>query len=186
VEILHVASGWGGARPGAGRRAKGPVPSEPHRARAEVSALHAVHVIARVVPAARGLRRRGAYRAIRRALVVSLARSDFRIVSLAVRAHRLELVVEADDRISLARGMQGFQVAAAKHLNRGLGRRGAVFPDRYRAAALITRAAVRALLEAHGWRRVGWPETRFLLAVTTAAQPASVTATTKISREPSG
>ena len=42
-------------------------------------------------------------------------------------------MVEASDRIALARGMQGFQVAAAKHLNRLRGRRGSVFADRYRA-----------------------------------------------------
>jgi len=131
-----------------------------------------VHVTARVVAAAGGLRRRSAYHALRRALVISLARSDFRIVSLAVRTHRIELVVEADDRLALARGMQGFQVAAAKHVNRGLGRRGAVFPDRYRAAALTTRAAVRAVVHGHGWRRVGWPETWLLGGVVTQKQGA--------------
>ncbi len=59
-------------------------------------------------------------------------------------AHRLELIVEADDRIALARGMQGFQIAAARALNRAFGRRGAVFADRYHARPLATRAAVRA------------------------------------------
>ena len=127
-----------------------------------------MHVTARVVPAAAGLHRRRAYRAIRRALLVSLARDDFRIVELAVRARSIELVVEADDRLALARGMQGFQVAAAKHLNRTLARRGPVFPDRYRARALVTRAEVRALLATTGagpgtsWRLCAWPATRLL------------------------
>ena len=153
MEIPHQ-NGWGGARAGAGRRAKGPIASEPHRVRPQLSPWHPVHVIARVAP---GLPRRDAYRAIRRALHVTLARTDFRIVSLAVHARRIELVVEADDRISLARGMQGFQVAAARHVNRGLGRHGAVFPDRYRARQLVTRAAVRALLGAQAWQRTGLP-----------------------------
>jgi hypothetical protein len=156
VEIPHQ-SGWGGARAGAGRRAKGPLASEPHRVRPQLSPWHPVHVTARVAPSARGLDRRGAYRAIRRALHVSLARADFRIISLAVHAQRIELVVEADDRISLARGMQGFQVAAARHVNRDLGRHGTVFPDRYRARPLVTRSSVRALLAAQDWQRTGFP-----------------------------
>ncbi|HEY6036836.1 MAG TPA: hypothetical protein VIV58_21305, partial [Kofleriaceae bacterium] len=93
-------------------------------------------------------------------------------------AGRVELVVEADDRIALARGMQGFQVAAAKHLNRLRGRRGCVFADRYRARPLRTWAAVREVLgapvrravtpheieaaPAERWLRVAWPETALL------------------------
>jgi hypothetical protein len=100
------------------------------------------------------------YAAIRRALRTSLARGDFRVLSIAVRTRALELVVEADDRVALARGMQGFQVSAAKHVNRSLDRRGAVFPDRYRARALVTTTAVRALLAASSaWRRAYHPVT---------------------------
>jgi len=128
--------------------------------RPPVSPHHAVHVTARVLPAA-WPRRAAAYRALRRALMVSLARSDFRVVSLAIRARRVELVVEADDRIALARGMQGFQVAAAKHVNRDLGRRGQVFRDRYRARALRTRRDVRAVVTST-WTRTAWPEAALL------------------------
>ena len=135
---------WGGAREGAGRPRSRAIASEPHKVRPPLAARHPVHVITRVLPAAQPLRRRDTYRAIRRALETSLARSDFRIVRLTVRATRLELLVEADDKVALARGMQGFQVAAARRLNTALRRRGTVFPDRYRAAILATRSAVRA------------------------------------------
>ena len=136
-------TGWGGARANAGRPARGPRPSEPHKARPELSARHPVQITARVVPAVGRLGRRSAYRAIRRAIRTSLGRADFRIVELGVCATRLELVVEADDKLALARGMQGFQIAAARYLNRAAGRRGPVFPDRYRARILATRRAVR-------------------------------------------
>jgi hypothetical protein len=109
---------------------------------------------------------RHARRAIERAVQRSLARIDFRIVHLAVVAGRLELVVEATDRLALARGMQGFQVAAARHLNRLRGRRGTVFADRYRARSLATRAAVRALLGAGPtWIRRAWPATTLLVRI---------------------
>jgi len=80
-----------------------------------------------------------------------------------VRKRRLELVVEADSALALARGMQGFQVAAAKHWNRARGRTGTVFPDRYRPRTLRTRAEVRAALATVGVRsRVAWPATYLL------------------------
>ena len=139
---------WGGAREGAGRPRTRAIASEPHKVRPALAARHPVHVITRVLAAARPLRRRDTYRAIRRALQTSLARADFRIVRLSVRAARLELLVEADDKVALARGMQGFQVAAARRLNSALRRRGTVFPDRYRSKILPTRDAVRAAVGA--------------------------------------
>ena len=54
-------------------------------------------------------------------------------------------MVEAADKTALARGMQGFQVSAARCLNRAARRRGTVFPDRYAMSILATRSAVRAL-----------------------------------------
>src|SRR5262249_50107549 len=86
----------------------------------------------------------------------------------AARPGRLELVVEADDRIALARGMQGFQVAAARSLNALARRRGTVFPDRYRARPLTSRPAVRATLgglPASRVHRVAWPVTELLARV---------------------
>lgn len=139
-------SGHGGARAGAGRPARGPIASEPHQTRPTLSARHPVRITARVVRAVGELRRRRAYQAIRRAVHTALGRTDFRIIDLELRAARIELIVEADHRIALARGMQSFQIAAARQLNRALGRRGTVFPDRYRARVLATRRAVRTAL----------------------------------------
>lgn len=122
-----------------------------------------MQITARVVPAVGRLRRRSAYRAIRRAIQTSLGRGDFRIVELCVRATRLELVVEADDKAALGRGMQGFQIAAARQLNRVAGRHGAVFPDRYRARILATRRAVRrAIRELPARERTCSPRTWLL------------------------
>ena len=95
-------------------------------------------MIARVVRAVGDLRRARAVGAVERAIDHTHARSDFRIVDVGVTGrrdradHGLELVVEADDRLALARGMQGFQVAAARALNALASRRGTVFADRYR------------------------------------------------------
>jgi hypothetical protein len=50
-----------------------------------------------------------------------------------VRRDAIHLVVEANDKLALARGMQGFQVSAARGINRAAKRSGRVFADRYRA-----------------------------------------------------
>jgi hypothetical protein len=114
-------------------------------------------------PAHRGPTNRALHGALHRALAVSLARSDFRIVHLAVLRNRIELLVEADNKTALARGMQGFQVSAAKWLNRAARRRGPVFPDRYRMRILETRVDVRDLLGRLPRERTdAWPQTRLL------------------------
>ncbi len=63
-----------------------------------------------------------------------------------MRRAQVELLVEADDRRALARGMQGLQVAAARALNAAAGRHGRCFPDRYRARILRTPAEIRSVL----------------------------------------
>jgi REP element-mobilizing transposase RayT len=154
---------WGGARAGAGRPAKGPIPSEPHRQRPHLAARHPVHVTARTERALSAIRRRRTYAALRRATQLSLARADFRIVHLAVLPHRVELIVEADNKAALARGMQGFQVSAARWLNREARRSGTAFPDRYKMRILKTRPDVRdAIGRLPHARSVAWPQTWLL------------------------
>ena len=74
--------------------------------------------------------------AVARAVDLAHARRDFWIHHVAVRAAQLELVVTAASKVALARGMQGFQVSAARAINRAARRRGTVFPDRYRLRVL--------------------------------------------------
>lgn len=161
---MRHAKTWGGARAGAGRPAKGPTPSEPHKTRPRLAARHPVHVTSRLVPRAHATPRRLAYRALHRALERSLARADFRIVHIGIQRRQVELVVEADDKTALARGMQGFQVSAAKWLNTSLRRHGTVFPDRYRMRILPTRTAVRGVIGRLPQlaRTSAWPQTWLL------------------------
>ena len=130
----------GGKRRRAGRKPKGPRAGSPHKVRPELKARHPVHVVLRTVDAVRSLRRRHTYQAIRWATLTTARREDFRIVHVSIQRTHLHLLVEADSKSALSVGMQGFQISAAKHLNReisrgrpGPRRRGGVFPDRYHA-----------------------------------------------------
>jgi hypothetical protein len=70
----------------------------------------------------------------------------FRVVHFSLLGDHLHLIVEADDKVALSAGMQGLTVRVAKALNRMMGRRGAVFADRYHAHVLRTPAEVRNAL----------------------------------------
>lgn len=77
----------------------------------------------------------------------ALARANkewFRILIWSVQTDHIHLVVEADGRTELIRGVQGLAVRCAKGLNRALGRKGAVWDHRYHARRLSTPREVRA------------------------------------------
>jgi REP-associated tyrosine transposase len=127
--------GRGGFREGAGRPKKVGA-GVPHRRRQDLLARHPVHVTMRVCGDAAKMRSKACFRAIAPALAGGRERFGFRLVHFSVQSNHLHLVAEAEDRVSLARGMQGLGVRIAKALNRVLGRRGKVFADRYHAHIL--------------------------------------------------
>lgn len=173
---------WGGKRHGAGRKQVRARKSQPHRRRASVTARDAILVTVRVADRIARMRTRDAYQAIRRAMVVVLRRSDFRIVHASIQDNHIHLIVEASDASALARGVQAFEISAARQLNavqpprnwsrprrvtiaaaprpvrrlrRPVRARGVVFPDRYHAEILTgPRRAHHALnYVLNNWRR---------------------------------
>src|SRR5437899_888568 len=137
---------WGGRRAGAGRKlTPGRRPSVPHRARPAHVAAHPVHVTLRSGRSVRCLRAGRVFPAVRRALTVA-SHGGFRILHFTVQDDHLHLIVEADDSRALGRGLRGLAISVARAVNRALGRRGAVWGDRYHARALTTPRAVRHCL----------------------------------------
>jgi REP element-mobilizing transposase RayT len=127
-----------------------------HRTRPEVGPRHPVHVVLRVTRAVGNLRKDRAYRAIRGALGRCLARADYRVVHVSIQSNHLHLLVEADDKRALARGMQGFAISAARRLNRALRRRrGDVFAFRYHATPITSPTQARNAIAyvLNNWRR---------------------------------
>lgn len=108
-------------------------------------------------------------------MVVVLRRSDFRIIHASIQSNHIHLIVEADDQSALARGIQAFEISAARRLNaveprrnwsvprkrsqvvalgaprprrrtRRAQRHGVVFPDRYHAEILRSPRRARSAL----------------------------------------
>jgi len=90
-----------------------------------------------------GIRRRAF--GFRRA-VAQAHKEGFGICHASFQANHIHLIVEAEDRISLARGVQGFAVRVARRVNRTLRRSGRVFAERYHVRALRTPRVVRNAL----------------------------------------
>ncbi|HMG54370.1 MAG TPA: transposase [Kofleriaceae bacterium] len=97
----------------------------------------------RVAPAVGSLRRRRMYKAMRDATIIAALRERFRIVHISLQRTHVHMLVEAEDKAALGRGMHGFQISAARNINTALGRgarrrRGKVFADRYHVEVIAT------------------------------------------------
>src|SRR5215475_227325 len=152
----------GGKRKGAGRKPKGARAGSPHQARPTIKPQHALHVVMRVVPAVGNMRRRSLYKAMRNATITAALHERFRIVHVSIQRNHVHMLVEADSKLALARGMQGFQISAARHINTTLGvgcrrRRGPVFADRYHVEVITspTRAHHALSYVLGNWRHHG-------------------------------
>ena len=160
-----------GGRPG--RKPNGPRAGAPHSARPELKPGQPVHVVLRVVRAIGSLRKRRMYHALREATITVARRAElfvetegaFRIVHISIQRTHVHLLVEADSKVALSKGMQSFQISAAKHLNHaasieimkkgGRRRRGGVFSDRYYQEIIKTPTQARRTLAyvLNNWRK---------------------------------
>jgi putative transposase len=152
---------WGGKRRGAGRPPKRRLSSEPHKKRESFRDSEPLHINIRVEPGVGRLRKRHMYRALREATITVTKRDDFRIVHLSIQSNHVHFVVEAQNKTALAKGMQAFQISAARHINDAISKRtgkrrtGRVFSDRYHARVLKTPKTVRNALAyvLNNWKR---------------------------------
>ncbi len=158
MPAAKVAGTWGGNRAGAGRPRKRGAPGEkraaPHGRRPWIDFDTVAHVTLRTVGAVGSLRRMDAYRALNVGLRTVCRRGAFRVLHFSLQGNHVHLVVEADHKKQLANGVRALCISMAKWLNTKLGRRGAVFADRYHARALRTPTEVRNALKyvLNNWR----------------------------------
>ena len=170
-----------------GRKSKGPRAGSPHKVRPELKPYQPVHVVLRVVDEVGSLRKRHMYKALREATIAVALRElhdvrdgAFRIIHISIQHNHVHLIVEADNKRALSRGMQSFQISAAKHLNRAVTiasmkaarnglpltreqrrelsarrRRGTVFPDRFHQEIIKTPKQARHTLAyvLNNWRK---------------------------------
>jgi REP element-mobilizing transposase RayT len=156
IELEFTQPTWGGARDGSGRKRVKKKHDAPHGVRPEHKARFPVHVVLRTRADVRRLRKGYVLRELRRALRVIGARVGyFRIVHISIQHNHLHLLVEAENKLALSRGMQAFAISAARAINRSQRRTGKAFAFRYHATEITNRRQSRHALAyvLNNWRR---------------------------------
>ncbi|MBL8897406.1 MAG: transposase [Planctomycetes bacterium] len=136
----------GGKRKGAGRKPKNDEPGMPHRQRAKKKRNEPLHFTVSLADGLPSLRRGGALKLVLAALSASSNRHGMRIVQYSIQRDHLHLLVEADDRECVARGMNALLSPLARELNKLWGRKGKVFPERYHDEVISTPTQARNAL----------------------------------------
>ena len=141
----RMRTGRGGPRPRAGRP-RGPRPQVAHRSREAIPGRCPVHVTLRVRPDIPRLRSKRLLRELRRSWARSCERGEFRIVHYSIQQDHVHLLVEAQGRQALARGMKSAGARLARAVNRVFARSGPVLAGRFHHRVLRTPREVRRAL----------------------------------------
>ncbi len=153
--VLPAPPTWGGKRKGAGRKPTGqfgrdrrgrPLAGVSHGPRPELDARHPLHVTLRAVNGSPNLRRHAVAAEIGE-LLKRRARRELacRVVHVSIQHDHIHLIVEAEDRAALSRGLQGLASGIARVVNRTTGCSGLrLWRDRHHARPLRSPREVRA------------------------------------------
>ena len=135
---------WGGRRKNAGRpkKPKGEA-GVTHQLRAEFPKRFPLHVTWKIRRDVGNLRTDKRFRKIQRAFRYGGHRFGLRLAEFSVQSNHVHLIVEADDKRALSRGLQGLAIRVARGVNRASRRRGKVLADRFHARLLRTPAEVK-------------------------------------------
>lgn len=152
----------GGSRAGAGRPPKPDAKRDfiPHRMRPTHRKGDPVHVTLRAARSVPSMRTESMERVIKQALLAQRRKlaaklatkraqrneKPFQIVHFTIQVDHLHLIVEANDKRELARGVAGLEIRIARRLNALLGRKGGVWADRYHRRDLRTPTETRNAL----------------------------------------
>ena len=142
---LRAPRRWGGSRPGAGRK-PGDRPRMRHLSRDRFRKPLPVHITLRVQPDVPSLRTVSIVREIERTFGNGCVRPGFRLVHYSLQSNHARLIVEAQDRDALGRGMKAIGARLARAVNRVARRTGRVLADRYHSRLLPTPREVHRAL----------------------------------------
>jgi REP element-mobilizing transposase RayT len=141
LDIAHRWT-WGGARPGAGRKA-GPLRRDPHQRRQPLAARHPCHVTLKVAENVPSLRTAKLVAELERSWREARERRRFRLVHYSIQSDHVHMIVEAASVRDLACGLKAIAARFARGVNRVFRRAGRVLADRCHVHALRTPREVR-------------------------------------------
>ena len=136
----------GGKRKGAGRKSYREMPCRRHVEREEMSRGTPLHITLRLISGLPSLRRLDSMFVVCQAFAAARDRHGMRIVHYGVMTNHIHLIIEAESRDAVARGMNGLQVRLIKQLNRLWQRTGTIFVDRYHDEVITSPRQMRNAL----------------------------------------
>jgi len=142
--VFKFPNTWGGRRKGAGRK-KSKNSGVSHLERDDFNGRNPVHVTMKLLPGLPSLRTEEYFLALL-TMFEAAQKDNFRIVHFTVQSNHLHLLVEAEGKVALSRGVTGLAVRASRGLNKLLGRKGTVFADRFHSRVLGSPTEVRVVL----------------------------------------
>jgi REP element-mobilizing transposase RayT len=144
LDSARKPTGHGGWRPGAGRKKQRG--SVSHQTRPKLASRFPQHVTLRLGADTPPIAREWLMKRVIRPCIALSAKPFFRVVEFNVLSNHVHLICEADDAMTLARGVQGLAIRFARRLNTALKRTGKFFGPRYHTVALRSPAQVRNTL----------------------------------------
>ena len=144
LDAARNPTGHGGWRPRAGRKRQKNTVS--HQTRPAFPTRFPQHVTMRLGADTPPIASEWLMKRVIRPCIALCEKPTFRVVEFNVLSNHLHLVCEANDAMTLARGVQGLAIRLARRLNTALKRKGKFFGPRYHAVALRTPAQVRNTL----------------------------------------
>ena len=139
---LPIKNTHGGRRRGAGRPNRSGL--QAHVRRPRLSRREPAHLTLTICEGLPGLRRKIAFRCLRRAVRIGRAQG-LRIAHFAILSNHVHLIVEPQGE-NLRRELQSLSISFSKSLNAALKRKGSVFRERYHLHVLKTPSEVRRAL----------------------------------------
>jgi REP element-mobilizing transposase RayT len=146
AQLLPFANTHGGRRKGAGRKPKRETPGVDHRPRPVLASRFPILVTVKLCPHLPRLRQRAEHALLRAAFTRANTKTTFRVCHYVILNDHLHFLAEAQDRMTLARGLQGLLIRVAKNLNKLWQRKGTVFADRYHGRILRSPTEVKNAL----------------------------------------
>ena len=114
----------------------------PHGTRPKVDPRHPVQVTVRVAPGLPSLRSARVFSPLRRTIARASV-DGFRVIHFSIQQNHGHFIVEGDEARRTRGGAHGLAIRLALAVNRAVGRKGQVVPDRYHARPLSTPRQVR-------------------------------------------
>lgn len=136
--------------------------NSPHKQRPFLHARYPIHITLQIIHTVDNLHQHYIYQTIRETTLTTTQHEDFRIVQLSIQQTHIHLLIKTNNKHTLTKKIQDFQISTTKHLNATISknkpsprRKNIMFRDHYHAEIITSPRQTRQALSyvANNWRK---------------------------------